>query len=93
MIEKGSYRILRRPEVEAATGLRRSSLYRHISEGLWPHPVSLGGRCVGWPASEVAIVVAARISGKTEAEIRLLVTTMEAGRTQVFESAVDSGRG
>ena len=72
--------ILRRPRVEAASGYPRSTLYARISEGLWTRPVSLGPRAVGWPAGEVAAINAARIAGKTDAEIRDLVTQLHHAR-------------
>jgi prophage regulatory protein len=40
----------------------------------------LGPRCVGWPAHEVATLNAARIAGKTDNEIRVLVLELEAAR-------------
>lgn len=46
----------------------------------WPRPVRLGERAVGWPASEVAALNAARIAGKTDQEIRALVVKLEAAR-------------
>lgn len=72
--------ILRLPAVASSSGLSRSSLYARISQGLWPRPVSLGGRAVGWPASEVAAINAARIAGKTNNEVRLLVSQLEEAR-------------
>jgi prophage regulatory protein len=51
--------------------------------GSLPIPVSLGGRAVGWPAHEVAALNAARIAGKPDAEIRALVTQLEAARKAV----------
>jgi prophage regulatory protein len=45
--------ILRLPAVKARTGLSRSSIYLRISEGRFPHPVSLGGRAVGWLEQEI----------------------------------------
>jgi prophage regulatory protein len=45
--------ILRLPAVKTSTGLSRSTLYLRIAQGEFPKPVSLGGRAVGWPASEV----------------------------------------
>lgn len=75
-----SQRILRLPAVLSETGLSRSTTYLHISQGLWPEPVSLGARAVGWPAAEVAVLNAARIAGKTDADIRALVVTLEAAR-------------
>ena len=41
-------RILRLPEVLARTGLSRSTIYVRVDQGLFPKPVSLGARAVGW---------------------------------------------
>jgi len=75
--------IFRLPAVRSETGLSRSTLYLRISQGLWPKPVRLGARAVGWPAREVAAVNAARIAGKTDEEIRALVVKLEADRRTV----------
>lgn len=45
--------MLRRREVQARTGLSRSTIYRRVAEGTFPEPVNLGGRAVGWIAAEV----------------------------------------
>lgn len=42
--------------------------------------MSLGPRCVGWPAHEVAALNAARIAGKSDDEIRILVQELESAR-------------
>ena len=76
MLEK----ILRLPAVKDGTGSSRSTLYLRIEQGLFTKAVSLGGRCVGWPASEVEKINAARIAGKPDAEIRALVCQLHAGR-------------
>jgi prophage regulatory protein len=72
--------ILRRKQVEAETGYSRSTIYLRISQGLWPRPVSLGARAVGWPAGEVSAINAARIAGKPDAAIRTLVSQLEVAR-------------
>lgn len=72
--------ILRRKQVEAETGYSRSTIYLRISQKLWPRPVALGPRAVGWPAAEVAALNAARISGKSDDEIRALVARLETNR-------------
>jgi prophage regulatory protein len=72
--------ILRLPVVKLATGLSRSTIYLRIANGVFTHPVSLGGRAVGWPSHEVAALNAARIAGKSDTEIRELVTKLEAAR-------------
>ena len=46
-------KILRLPEVMARTGLKRSSIYSAISQGLFPKQVRLGKRMVGWREDDV----------------------------------------
>ena len=72
--------ILRLPAVKSDSGLSRSTIYLRISEGLWTKPVSLGPRAVGWPSDEVAALNVARIAGKTDDVIRVLVARMESAR-------------
>ena len=72
--------ILRRKQVQAETGYSRSTIYLRITQGLWPKPVSLGARAVGWPAAEVSALNAARIAGQPNEEIRALVARLEADR-------------
>jgi prophage regulatory protein len=72
--------ILRLPAVKAATGLSRSTIYLRITQRVFPRPVSLGARAVGWPAHEVEALNAARIGGKPETEIRALVDTTSQDR-------------
>lgn len=55
-------RILRRPAVERATGLSRSTLYAMMAEGTFPKPVRLGKRAVGWPEEAVAAWLESRAS-------------------------------
>ena len=50
-------------------------------QGLWPKPVSLGPRAVGWPAREVAALNEARIAGWSDAKIRALVLELVDQRT------------
>lgn len=78
-----TYKILRLPAVKANCGLSRSTIYLRISQGLWPKPISLGGRAVGWPSHEVAAINLARIAGKPDDEIRQLVVRLEHERKAV----------
>ncbi|HOE42824.1 MAG TPA: AlpA family phage regulatory protein [Rhodoferax sp.] len=75
-----THTILRIPATKSQTGYSRSTIYLRITQGLWTKQISLGPRAVGWPATEVAALNAARISGKTDAEIRELVVKLEAAR-------------
>jgi len=78
-----THTILRLPDIKTSTGLSRSTIYLRIAQGVFTKPVSLGGRAVGWPASEVAVLNAARIAGKSDLEIRDLVSKLEAARNLV----------
>lgn len=75
--------IHRLPAVKAQSGYSRSTIYLRITQGLWPKQISLGPRAIGWPANEVAELNAARIAGKTDAEIRDLVIKLESARKAV----------
>jgi prophage regulatory protein len=76
--------ILRMPAVKAETGHRsHASIYSAIRAGLFTKPVSIGERAVGWPDSEVQAINAARIAGKSEAEIRELVSRLHAKRADL----------
>ena len=46
-------RIVRLPDVQARTGLSRSTIYVRVAAGSFPKAVQLGGRAVGWIESEV----------------------------------------
>lgn len=72
--------LLRLPAVMSATGLARPTVYVRIKNGLFVRPVKISERAVAWPAEEVAAINAARIAGKSDEEIRELVTQLEQQR-------------
>lgn len=45
--------ILRRRQLEEKLGLSRSSIYQMVADGLFPKPIKLGRRAVGWRADDV----------------------------------------
>lgn len=51
---------LRRPDVQAATGLSRSSLYAMMDAGDFPRPIRIGKRAVAWPQSAIEAWLATR---------------------------------
>lgn len=54
--------ILRRKQVEAKTGLARSTIYARVAAGTFPTPINLGGgRAIGWIETEVDAWLKARI--------------------------------
>lgn len=72
--------LLRLPAVMDATGLAGPTVYLRIRRGLFPRPVKLSERAVAWPESEVSAINAARIAGKSEADIKSLVVQLEQQR-------------
>jgi prophage regulatory protein len=61
-----------------------ASIYNRVRVGLWTKPVRIGQRSVGWPDYEVQALVAARIAGKTDDEIRDLVDRLHAKRSELL---------
>lgn len=54
--------ILRRRQVEARTGLSRSTIYERIRAGKFPPSISLGGKAVGWIEADIAAWLAGVVS-------------------------------
>lgn len=65
-------RLLRLPDVEAATGLKKSTIYLLMARGDFPRCVQVTPRTVAWAESTVLQWIQDRISGavvgKTDAE-------------------------
>lgn len=76
-------KLLRLPAVLAARGRKKSAHYADVAADLFTAPVAIGARAVAWPESEVEALNAARIAGRSEAEIRELVRQLEAARKTV----------
>ena len=77
---KQAVSMLRIPAVLQRRGRSRSSHYADIKAGLFVKPVLIGLRATGTPDYEVEVLIAARIAGKTDEEIRALVIRLEADR-------------
>ena len=72
--------ILRQAAVTTISGNPKSSLYWRAATGTFVRPVKIGPRASGWIKAEVDAIVAARIAGKSDDEIRDLVTKLHAAR-------------
>lgn len=57
-------RLLRLPEVERLTGLRRSAIYEQMQRGVFPRSVKAGRRTATWPESAVQSWIADRLDGR-----------------------------
>ncbi len=71
---------LRRKQVETRTGLSRSTIYQYVKDGIFPKPVPLGPRAVGWLESDVGDWIAARVKN-----------ARDSGRQAHVEAVVDGG--
>lgn len=71
-----------RPAFEAI-GLRATAGYEQIKRGTFPAPIHDGRRSL-IPSDELEEVIAARIAGQSEQEIRELVQRLHAQRTAGF---------
>ncbi len=60
--------LLRLPEVERRTGLKRSAIYNRMTTGEFPKPIRLTQKAVAWPESEVAHWIHAKIAQCRQAE-------------------------
>jgi len=54
--------LLRLPEVERRTGLKRSAIYNRMATGEFPKPIRLTEKAVAWPESEVTHWIHAKIA-------------------------------
>ena len=72
--------LLRRPSVQQLTGKSRVTLYRDMKKGLLTNSVQIGGNRVAWPQNEIIAINQARISGKSDNEIKQLVKELHAAR-------------
>ena len=66
--------ILRLPTVKAKLGHRSdASVYNAIRAGTFVTGVAIGQRARGWPEHEVDAINLAKVAGKSDADIRILV--------------------
>lgn len=72
--------LLRLSVVKQTTGKSRTTIYRDIQKRLMTRPVKIGGDRSAWPQSEINAINQARISGKSDEEIKKLVIELEAAR-------------
>ncbi len=75
--------LLRRPKVLEIQGIGKTNLQNRMNEGLFPKPISIGGRAVAWPSCEVESITNALIAGKSPSEIRQLVTYLMEKRNEL----------
>ncbi|KJG58540.1 hypothetical protein UA38_06545 [Photobacterium kishitanii] len=78
------YRLIRLKEVLNFTAISSSTHYLHIQQGLMVKPISLGANSSAYPLYEIEAINAARISGKNDEEIKLLVSELMNNRSNFY---------
>ncbi|GIL07049.1 MAG: hypothetical protein BroJett031_35690 [Betaproteobacteria bacterium] len=73
-------------------GMARSTLYEQVTAGLWTRPVRISRRAVAWPSGDVDALVAARIAGKCDDEVRKLVQQLHAERAAALDRVMARAR-
>jgi len=76
-------KIIRKPDVVKMAGFSKSTLYNRIQQGLWPKPISLGFRAVGFIQAECEEVLRAMIAEQTPEQIKALVKNLILQRKQL----------
>lgn len=83
-------RLSRLPEVKGKIGHRSdASVYNDIRDGLCTRGVSIGQRAKAWPEHEIDAIIAARIAGRSDEELRVLVRSLHAQRTEMSQGDVE----
>lgn len=78
-------RLIRVEPARDKTGDARSTFYAKVKDGLMPPPIRLGGersRSVAWVEREIDAVIAARVAGKSDDEVRDLIRDLVAARRE-----------
>jgi prophage regulatory protein len=69
-------------DVRARLRCARSTVYENTKKGLLPPPIRLSERRIAWPAHEIEAIQRARLAGRTDEEIRALVTELVEARSK-----------
>lgn len=87
-MQTSGFTLKRARDARAQFGIAQSTYYDWIERGLMTPGIALGARSVAWPAHELDALVAARVAGKSEVEIRALVRDLIAARADAGKLAM-----
>ena len=77
-------RLLPRRELQSRFGMRSPNTVRdHVARGLLTKPVRISDgptSPVAWPEREIEAIIAARVRGERDSQVRALVAELEANR-------------
>jgi prophage regulatory protein len=82
-------RLLKRPDVEAQTGLSKTEIYNRMGRGVFPLPVTLSRKSVAWVSTEVDEWCAAQVS---PVEDRVAAMQARGSRVKLSKAAAKAER-
>ena len=77
-------KLLKLDKVLIQTAVSRSTHYQNIKQGLMVPPISQGLQAVAYPEHEIQAIIAARIAGKSDDEIRTTVADLVKQRKAIL---------
>lgn len=80
-----SLNLVKLDHARSLIGRGKSQFYSDISKGYLPPPIKVGHRSVCWVQGEIEKVVAARVAGLTDMQIKGLVSEIVKNRQSVLE--------
>jgi prophage regulatory protein len=79
-------RILRLPEVKSKIGRASATVWKDVSEGVFPPPFSTGARAVGWLESEINAWIEVRVfnarNPSQAIDVKVFVSLLTAPKTK-----------
>lgn len=72
--------LMRVPEAAAELGIKLSAYYEGVHTGIYPKPFKIGLRASRIASNEIGAIVVARISGKSDDQLRAVVTALAKAR-------------
>ncbi|MCB1936736.1 MAG: transcriptional regulator [Nitrosomonas sp.] len=75
--------LIKNTEARSSLGVGNTTFYEQLNAGLITPAVKLGVHSVAWPKHEIQAIVAARIAGKSDDQIKELVKQLVADRAKL----------
>ena len=76
-------RLIKNIEARNALGVGNTTFYEQLNAGLITPAVKLGVHSVAWPKHEIQAIVAARIAGQSDDQIKALVKQLVEDRQKL----------
>lgn len=75
--------LIKSAEARSSLGIGNTTFYEQLNAGLITPAVKLGVHSVAWPKHEIQAIVAARIAGESDEQIRALVKQLIEDRAKL----------